>query len=73
MGIPFPLGIKLLGHNNEALIPWAWAINSCLSVLAPIMTIMLALIFGFKAVFWIGTLAYFLAFLSLTKLIKMWK
>ncbi|MEK7238845.1 MAG: hypothetical protein AAB012_05045, partial [Nitrospirota bacterium] len=35
MGIPFPMGMKLLGQKNEALIPWAWAVNGCLSVLAP--------------------------------------
>ncbi len=69
MGIPFPMGIKLLGQKNEALIPWAWAINACMSVLAPILTIMLAIVLGFKTVLWFGALAYLLAFVSLRKLI----
>ena len=68
MGIPFPTGIKLLGRKFERLIPWAWAINACLSVLAPILTIMLALTAGFQTVFWSAALAYFLAFTSLKKL-----
>ncbi len=68
MGIPFPMGIKLLGQKNEALIPWAWAINGCLSVLAPILTIMLAIVLGFKTVLWFGALAYLLAFMALKRL-----
>ena len=70
MGIPFPMGIKFLGQKNEPLIPWAWAINGCLSVLAPIMTIMLAMAAGFKTVLWLGALAYLLAFISLRKIVK---
>ena len=69
MGIPFPMGMKLLGQKNEALIPWAWAVNGCLSVLAPILTIMFAMTMGFKAVMWLGAIAYLLAFVSLKKLI----
>ncbi len=69
MGIPFPMGMKLLGQKNEALIPWAWAVNGCLSVLAPILTIMLAMTAGFKIALWLGAIAYLLAFVSLKKLI----
>jgi hypothetical protein len=70
MGIPFPAGIKMLGGKDEGLIPWAWAVNACMSVLAPILTIMLALVIGFKAVLWLGAVAYFLAFISLLTLMK---
>ena len=70
MGIPFPAGIKLLGRKGKGLIPWAWAINACMSVLAPILTIMLALLTGFTAVLWIGAAAYFLAFMALRKVMK---
>lgn len=66
MGIPFPNGLKIAGEKNISLIPLAWAINGCLSVFAPILTIMIAIEFGFKRVFWIGALFYFLAFLCLS-------
>ncbi|HBO85110.1 MAG TPA: hypothetical protein DD641_09155 [Deltaproteobacteria bacterium] len=65
MGIPFPLGIKSLGAGNHSLIPWAWAVNGCFSVLAPILTIMLAIVIGFKAVLWMGGISYVLAFFTL--------
>ena len=64
MGIPFPLGIKSLGAGNPSLIPWAWAVNGCFSVLSPILTIMLAIVIGFKAVLWMGGIAYLLAFFT---------
>jgi hypothetical protein len=70
MGIPFPMGIKILGQRDKTLIPWAWAINGCLSVLAPILTIMLAMATGFRTVLWLGALAYLFAFISLKKLVK---
>ncbi|OGW36299.1 MAG: hypothetical protein A2Y97_09535 [Nitrospirae bacterium RBG_13_39_12] len=70
MGIPFPTGLKLLGEKNKPLIPWAWTINGCMSVLAPILTIMLALVTGFKIVLWLGALAYLMAFVFLKQFIK---
>jgi hypothetical protein len=64
MGIPFPTGLKLLGESHKVLIPWAWAINGCLSVLAPLLAIMAAMVVGFKTTLWIGGVAYFMAFLT---------
>jgi len=43
MGIPFPAGIALLDRLAPDLIPWAWGINGCLSVLASILSTMLAI------------------------------
>jgi hypothetical protein len=64
MGIPFPLGIRNLGTRSPDMIPWAWATNGCLSVLAPMVTIMLAMVIGFHKVLWVGAAAYMLAFLT---------
>jgi len=68
MGIPFPMGIRLIGQRREALIPWAWAVNACLSVLAPILTIMIALVAGFHSVLWMSVIAYVVAYSALMKL-----
>jgi hypothetical protein len=65
MGIPFPMGLSILSKHNPELIPWAWAVNGCFSVLAPILAIMFALSAGFKIVILTGMLMYLLAFLSL--------
>lgn len=66
MGIPFPMGLRILGERDVFLIPWAWAINACFSVLAPVLTVMTAMTFGFKIVLWFGALAYAVAFVMLS-------
>jgi hypothetical protein len=63
MGIPFPVGMRLLGERDSSLIPWAWVINGAFSVLAPVMALMLALAAGFGTVTYIAAAAYSLAFL----------
>lgn len=65
MGIPFPTGLRILGEAAPLLIPWAWVINGCCSVLAPILAIMLATLAGFTVVLTLGAAAYGLAFLNL--------
>ena len=62
MGIPFPFGISALSASSPRLIPWAWAVNGCFSVLAPILAVMLALSMGYQFVLFAGATAYVLAF-----------
>ncbi len=67
MGIPFPLGIAVLNRTSPFLIPWAWAVNGCFSVLAPILAVMLALSMGYQWVLLMGAAAYLLAFWLIRK------
>lgn len=62
MGIPFPLGISGLGGARPRLISWAWAVNGCFSVLAPVLATMLALSAGFQSVLLAGAASYLAAF-----------
>ena len=62
MGIPFPTGLKVLGQIDGSYIPWAWAINGCFSVLAPVLAVLLAIMTGFRTVLWLGAAAYLAAF-----------
>lgn len=68
MGMPFPSGIRLLGHKEENLIPWAWAVNGCMSVLAPILTTMFAIAKGFDAALWAAAVIYLTALVFLVRL-----
>ncbi len=34
MGMLFPLGLRHLGRVDAELLPWAWAISGCASVVA---------------------------------------
>ena len=47
MGMPFPLGIRLLTGTGEQEIPWAWGINGCLSVVGSVLATVIAVELGF--------------------------
>lgn len=68
MGIPLPLGMGFLGRVWPGLIPWAWAVNGCFSVLSPVLAVMLALSTGFSAVLGSGAALYAAAFLALRRM-----
>jgi len=65
MGLPFPLGLAWLEREAPALMPWAWAINGCASVIASVVAALLALSFGFTLVLLLGTATYALAAVAL--------
>jgi len=65
MGIPFPAGLAWLQERAPGMIPWAWAVNGCLSVLASVLAAMIALSAGFSWVLAAGALAYAGAWLAL--------
>ena len=50
MGMPFPLGLRHLGLTHAELLPWAWAINGCASVVATSLATLVALGTGLVAV-----------------------
>jgi len=50
MGMPFPLGLGRLADYAPGLIPWAWAINGCASVISAVLATLLAIHFGFSTV-----------------------
>lgn len=58
MGMPFPIGIKLLGKDNPGIIPWAWCVNGCSSVLSSVLVILMALSAGFKITLIISAMMY---------------
>lgn len=61
MGMPFPLGLAAVASSSERLVPWAWAINACASVIGAILATLLAIHLGFTAVIVIALLLYVLA------------
>lgn len=61
MGLPFPLGLAYVGTHIPAMIPWAWGINGCTSVLSAILATMLAMHYGFTVVVGLALGLYVLA------------
>jgi hypothetical protein len=50
MGIPFPIGLRHISSARPELLPWAWAINGCASVVATALATLLAMSAGLPAV-----------------------
>jgi hypothetical protein len=48
MGMPFPLGLADTAVGAPELVPWAWGINGCASVLSAVLATLLAIEFGFS-------------------------
>jgi len=61
MGMPFPLALVRVAAARPALVPWAWGINGCPSVLSAILAILLAMSLGFNAVVLIAIGLYVVA------------
>jgi len=55
MGVPFPLALRGL---DEPLVPWAWGINGCASVVSAALATLLAVDFGFRLVLALALVLY---------------
>jgi len=64
MGLPLPLALAQVASSQPALLPWAWAINGCASVVSAVLAVMLAIQFGFTLVLILAVLLYALAGLT---------
>ncbi|MBW2419374.1 MAG: hypothetical protein JRH19_12560 [Deltaproteobacteria bacterium] len=70
LGMPFPLGIRVVAERVPVLLPWAWAINAFLSVFASIFCIVLAMQIGFTAVLVLAAGIYCAGILALAGMAK---
>jgi hypothetical protein len=61
MGMLFPLGLRQLGRINAELLPWAWAVNGCASVVATSLATLVALGSGLASVFLCASACYAVA------------
>jgi hypothetical protein len=61
MGMPFPLGLGRLADHAPDLMPWAWAINGCASVISAVLATLLAIHLGFSTVIAVALALYAMA------------
>jgi SAM-dependent methyltransferase len=60
MGMPFPLGVRILRRARPDAIPWVWAINGCFSVVGIFSSRIAGLFWGFDRVLATGVALYLL-------------
>ena len=64
MGMPFPLGLARIQARSPELVPWAWGINGCASVLSAVLATVAAVHLGFTAVVVLAVALYLTAALA---------
>jgi len=61
MGMPFPMALARISQTTPALIPWAWGINGCASVISAILATLIAMQFGFTVLVFLAISLYWVA------------
>jgi hypothetical protein len=70
MGHMFPAALGEIGESSPALIPWAWAINGCASVIATAAAPLLAMEIGFSGTLLAATGCYVAAGFAFARRMK---
>jgi len=65
MGMPFPIGLSWTSKHYPNFVAWAWGINGYATVIGSVVSVILALNFGFRAVLMIAAGIYIIAYLAL--------
>ena len=61
MGMPFPRALARLNTVDPSLLPWAWGINGCASVIGAVLATLVAIHHGHTVVILSGVVLYVLA------------
>jgi hypothetical protein len=61
MGMPFSLALRILKPEAARMVPWAWAFNGWMSVVASLATVFVSRLYGYDQAFGIALFAYALA------------
>jgi hypothetical protein len=61
LGVPFPLGIRILERPAPDLVPWAWACNACFTVVGSVLCLIISMAVGFTAAMLLAAGCYGLA------------
>ncbi|PYS85665.1 MAG: hypothetical protein DMF67_00045 [Acidobacteria bacterium] len=61
LGMPFPTGLRLVGEDSAALVPWAWGVNGFFTVIGSVGALILGMAFGFKVVLVLAGACYLAA------------
>jgi hypothetical protein len=69
MGMCFPMGMKAasLRRGGEGLTAWLWGINGAMSVVASVLSVVIAMSYGIPASWWTGVACYAVALVAIRR------
>jgi len=65
LGMPFPTGLRLLSDEATALVPWAWGVNGFFTVIGSVLSMILGMALGFRAVLALAAVCYLAAWAAM--------
>ena len=68
MGMPFPRALARLNAVDPLLLPWAWGINGCASVIGAVLATLLGIHLGHTAVILAGVVLYLVAAAAVSRM-----
>ncbi len=70
LGMPFAHGVGLLTRLSPGFVPWAWAVNGSATVVGSVLTVIVSMNVGFRAVLLIAVVVYAVAFWAVDRLAR---
>ena len=70
MGMPFPRALTRLNAVDPSLLPWAWGINGCASVIGAVLATLVAIHHGHAVVILSGVALYVLAAVFVGRMVR---
>ena len=70
MGMPFSIGMRAATRQPGTPTAFLWGINGATSVCASVLAVMISLFFGISSAFWVGTVAYVVALVSMVTIAR---
>ena len=67
MGMPMPIGIRMLARSAPEIIPWAWGVNGATSVMGSVAALVIAILTGFNQALFVGAGLYLLAMVIMAR------
>jgi spermidine synthase len=61
LGWPFPIGLRETSRRFPALVPWAWGVNGCASVIGAVLGKMISMSVGLRMTMLIAALLYLIS------------
>ena len=66
LGMPFPVGLRIVSSEAPAFVPWAWGVNGFLTVVGSVGASILGMMLGFTVVLAVSGACYLAALLAVT-------
>ena len=65
LGMPFPMGLRIVAEESPTLVPWAWGVNGFCTVIGSVGAMILGMAFGFNVVLAVAGGCYIAALVAM--------